>query len=218
MSVFSNLFSKKKEVTPSTQDALQTLRNTEEMLLKKQEYIENKIEQELKTARQHGTKNKRLALQALRNKKKLEKQQEMNDGMLNRIQHQKETLENAATNAEVLQVLAGSAKALKGAHNNMDVDKVHDLMEDIAEQQEVANEIADAISSNVGTAEFDEDELLAELEALEEEDLDKQLLAAGPAPVADVPLPVAPTDALPKAKGKSKEEDEMAQLQAWADS
>ncbi|CAD5219070.1 unnamed protein product [Bursaphelenchus okinawaensis] len=217
MSVFSNLFSKKKEAAPSTQDALQTLRNTEEMLLKKQEFIENKID-ELKKARQHGTKNKRLALTALRNKKKLEKQQEMNDGMLNRIQHQKETLENAATNAEVLQVLAGSAKALKGAHNNMDVDKVHDLMEDIAEQQEVASEIAEAISNPVGMSDFDDDELLAELEALEEEDLDKQLLEAGPAPVADVTLPAAPTDALPKAKSKSKEEDEMAQLQAWADS
>ena len=31
-----------------------------------------------------------------------------------------------------------------------DVDKVHDLMDDVAEQQEIANEISDAISNPVG--------------------------------------------------------------------
>lgn len=47
--------------------------------------------------------------------------------------------------------------------------KVHDLMEDIAEQQEVANEIAEAISNPVGFGhDIDEDELLKELEELEQ--------------------------------------------------
>lgn len=42
-------------------------------------------------------------------------------------------------------------------------------MEDIAEQQEVANEIADAISNPVGFArDVDEDDLLKELEQLEQ--------------------------------------------------
>lgn len=47
--------------------------------------------------------------------------------------------------------------------------QVHDLMEDIAEQQEVANEIAEAISNPVGFGQdVDEDELLKELEELEQ--------------------------------------------------
>lgn len=42
-------------------------------------------------------------------------------------------------------------------------------MEDIAEQQEVANEIAEAISNPVGFGQdVDEDELLKELEELEQ--------------------------------------------------
>lgn len=42
-------------------------------------------------------------------------------------------------------------------------------MEDIAEQQEVANEIASVISNPVGLInDVDEDELLQELEAMEE--------------------------------------------------
>lgn len=44
---------------PSPQEALARLRETEEMLSKKQEYLETRIERELAAARQHGTKNKR---------------------------------------------------------------------------------------------------------------------------------------------------------------
>ena len=61
-----------------------------------------------------------------------------------------------------------AAKALKRAHADMDVDKVHDMMDDIAEQQDVAKEISDAISNPVAFGqEFDEDELEAELNELE---------------------------------------------------
>lgn len=44
---------------PTPQEALARLRETEEMLSKKQEYLETRIERELAAARQHGTKNKR---------------------------------------------------------------------------------------------------------------------------------------------------------------
>lgn len=47
--------------------------------------------------------------------------------------------------------------------------KVHDLMEEIAEQQEVSNEIAAAISNPVGLqSDIDDDELMKELEEMEE--------------------------------------------------
>ena len=87
-------------------------------------------------------------------------------------------------------------------------------MDDIAEQQDVAKEISDAISNPVAFGqvisclqfwlrqirfcfqEFDEDELEAELDALgeeleleEQEELDKALLDVGPA----VGLPEVPT-------------------------
>uniref|UniRef100_A0A3B4WU51 Charged multivesicular body protein 4c n=1 Tax=Seriola lalandi dorsalis TaxID=1841481 RepID=A0A3B4WU51_SERLL len=68
-----------------------------------------------------------------------------------------------------------AAKAMKAAHENMDIDKVDDLMADITEQQEVAQEISDVISRPVGFGE-DYDELMAELEELEQEELDKNLL------------------------------------------
>lgn len=79
--------------------------------------------QEVASARKHGTKNKRLALHALKRKKQFEKQLQHIDGVLSTIEFQREALENASTNAEVLQVMGSAAKALKTAHNDMDVDQ-----------------------------------------------------------------------------------------------
>ena len=50
---------KKKEEIATPQDAIQRLRETEEMLTKKSDFLEKKIEQEVATAKRHGTKNKR---------------------------------------------------------------------------------------------------------------------------------------------------------------
>ena len=52
------------------------MRETEEMLNKKSEFIETKIAAELANAKKFGTKNKRQALNALKKKNRLQKQQE----------------------------------------------------------------------------------------------------------------------------------------------
>uniref|UniRef100_A0A1I7XUL5 Charged multivesicular body protein 4b n=1 Tax=Heterorhabditis bacteriophora TaxID=37862 RepID=A0A1I7XUL5_HETBA len=219
MSLFGKIFGgKKQEAAPSTQDAIQKLRETEEMLIKKQDFLEKKVKDEVATAVKHGTKNKRLALHALNRKRQFEKQLNHIDGVLQTIEFQREALENASTNAEVLQVMGGASKALKAAHNNMDIDQVHDLMEDIAEQQEVANEIAEAISNPVGfDRAVDDDDLLRELEQLEQEELDKQLLDVQPTPVA---LPDAPSTDLPSTARykptKTDHDKDLADLEEWA--
>jgi len=207
----------KKDAAPTPQEAIQKLRETEGMLVKKQEFLEKKIDQEIVTAKKHGTKNKRLALHALKRKKQYEKQLQQIDGTLSTIEFQREALENASTNTEVLSTMGEAAKALRAAHKHMDVDQVHNLMDDIAEQQEVANEISEAISNPMGFGhDVDEDELMAELEELEQEELDKQLLDVGPTP--SVKLPSVPTDkiATKVATKKKEDDDDLAELQAWA--
>merc|ERR1719433_2448614 len=78
------------------------------------------------------------------------------------IEQQREALESANINTTVLKTMTSGAKALKKAHNDMDADKVHDMLDEIADQQEVANQIGDAISNPVAFGqEFDEDELEA---------------------------------------------------------
>lgn len=59
------------------------------------------------------------ALQALKRKKRFEKQLQQIDGTLSTIEFQREALENASTNTEVLRVMGDAAKALKSAHKNM---------------------------------------------------------------------------------------------------
>lgn len=152
MSFFSRMFGggKAGEKAPSPGEAIQRLREIEEMLNKKQDFLESKVKLELETAKKHGTKNKRAALAALKRKRRYEKQLTQIDGTLTTIEFQREALENANTNTEVLKIMGLAAKALKNAHENMDVDKVHDLMDEVQEQQEIANEISDAISNPVG--------------------------------------------------------------------
>ena len=215
---------RKGEAGPTTGEAIQSLRETEEMLNKKQAFLEKKIESETANARRNAKTNKTMALAALKRKKRYEKQLQQIDGTLTTIESQRETLESASTNTAVLTNMGQAARALKKAQGEMDVDKVHDLMDDIAEQQDVAREISDAISNPVAFGhDFDEDELEAELNDLEaeleldeQEELDKELLNVGPTPNVNLPeVPSAEPARAARAKPKVQE-DEMAELAAWA--
>uniref|UniRef100_A0A6B2EDY8 Uncharacterized protein n=1 Tax=Phlebotomus kandelakii TaxID=1109342 RepID=A0A6B2EDY8_9DIPT len=222
MSFFGKMFGKKGEVAPTTGEAIQKLRETENMLIKKQEFLESKIEGELDIARKNGTKNKRVAIQALKRKKKYEKQLQQIDGTLSTIEMQREALESANTNTAVLTTMKNAADALKAAHNNMDVDQIHDMMDDIAEQQTIATEISDAISNPVSFGQdIDEEDLERELEELEQEELDKELLGVGPSATE---LPEVPSDEIKeKAKEKKKattadaDDKDLKELMAWAE-
>ena len=61
MAALARMFggSGKKGVTPTPQMAIQKLRETEEMLSKKSEFLEKKISKELADAKRHGMNNKR---------------------------------------------------------------------------------------------------------------------------------------------------------------
>uniref|UniRef100_A0A8D8XVR2 Charged multivesicular body protein 4c n=1 Tax=Cacopsylla melanoneura TaxID=428564 RepID=A0A8D8XVR2_9HEMI len=202
MSFFKNIFGKTEEKGPTTGEAIQKLRETEDMLIKKQEFLEKKIDQEITVAKANGTKNKRAAIQALKRKKRYEKQLQQIDGTLSTIEMQREALEGANTNTAVLTTMKNAADALKAAHKHMDVNQVHDMMDDIAEQQDVAKEISEAISNPVAFGQdVDEDELEKELEALEQEELDKDLLKLS-TPGGE--LPEIPSTALKKDQRKTQ--------------
>lgn len=128
-----------------------------------------------------------------------------------------------------------AAKAMKVAHNNMDIDQVENLMDEITEQQQIADEISQAISNPVAFGgQVDEDELMKELEDLEQEQLDKELLDTGnPARLPEVPSgPVAEPSAparkyliyvsiykltnIFKGSKVKDDDDDLKELEAWA--
>lgn len=60
MSFFKNMFGgKKAEAAPTTSESIQKLRDTESMLVKKQDFLEQKLAEELKIAKENATSNKR---------------------------------------------------------------------------------------------------------------------------------------------------------------
>jgi charged multivesicular body protein 4 len=67
------------------------------------------------------------------------------------------------------------------------------MMDDMAEQRELSEEITNAISNPVGFSDdVDEDELLRELQELQDQDVEAELLN----------IPSAPTHRLPQVAGK----------------
>lgn len=78
------------------------------------------------------------------------------------------------------------------------------MMDDIAEQQDVAREISDAISNPVAFGQdIDEDELEKELEELEQEQLDKELL--GIESTDELPaVPATTVPAVPSAPARTR--------------
>lgn len=67
----------------------------------------------------HSFSSTSAALQALKRKKRYEKQLAQIDGTLSTIEFQREALENANTNTEVLKNIGFAAKAMKSAHENL---------------------------------------------------------------------------------------------------
>ncbi|KAF7256788.1 hypothetical protein EG68_05832 [Paragonimus skrjabini miyazakii] len=168
MSSFKKFFGSKKPEGSETRAAVKQLEDTRDLLTKKSEFLEKKIAEEIALAKKYGMKNKKMALKALARKKGYESQLQKIDNTVLIIENQIQSIDNAGMNLEVFKVLKTTAGTLKTAHKNLKIDDVHDIMDDIAEQRDIANEISDAISNTSAFGlDVDEDELLAELEGLQ---------------------------------------------------
>ncbi|KAJ1858075.1 ESCRT-III subunit protein snf7 [Coemansia sp. RSA 2703] len=209
----------KAKTTPK--DAIITLRENLSMLEKRETHLQAKIDNETRIARANVSSNKQAALMALKRRKMLEGQLEKLSGSRLTLEAQVMTIEGANVNLEMMKAMEKGKDAMKQIHKDLDIDKVDTTMDEIREQMDLANGISEAISQpQLFGAEIDEDELTAELEGLEQEELDKQLLNAESAPVA---LPHVPAQkqaqkqaqqkqAQPARKASVSEEDEDDEL------
>ncbi|CAB3404114.1 unnamed protein product [Caenorhabditis bovis] len=194
----------RKRKAPSAEDAISNLKDAEDLLVRKQEYFEEKIAQEVENAKKYSKSNKKMAIAALRRKKHYEIELNRIDGMLTKLEAQRTALENVGLHNEVIDVLGKTNETLKKEHDKMDIDKVHDLMDEIADGLATSEEFNEAISAPIGDV-ADEDDLLKELQELQDE-------------VADLPptaLPEVPKTALPS-RPKVRKMDTMEELEQWA--
>merc|ERR1712087_478227 len=101
-----------------------------------------------------------------------------------------------------------------------DIDQVEDLKDTIAEQMDMSEEINEAISGPLGT-DFDDDELMDELndlttEAAEDEfaAVDTQMAGVPALPDAAMTMPTVPSSKpVVKVAKKTQEEAELAELE-----
>ncbi|KAM5540339.1 hypothetical protein V8D89_005797 [Ganoderma adspersum] len=177
MAGFMSYFGGRRDPKQSSRDAIVTLRQQLQMIEKKEDYLQKKIDEEMKKAKQNAVSNKPAATAALRRKKVSEQELEKLQNTRFQLEMQVNTLESASFNAETMAAMKKAAGALKDMHGKLTIDKVDQTMAEIQEQTQLANEVSEAISSNtyVG-AEIDDDELKQELAELEQEELDTKLM------------------------------------------
>ncbi|CAG8510831.1 9780_t:CDS:2 [Funneliformis mosseae] len=178
------LFFSRQKPKADAKSAIVRLRETLDMLGKRESHLQSKIDAELKNAKSNAATNKRAALMALKRKKQYENQIEKISGARITIEAQVMAIENANVNLETIKAM----------------EKVDDTMDSIREQIDLADEISNAISAPMIGIDLDDDELTAELEELEQEVLDSQLLGADAPPVT---VPNVPTTE-PAIKRRSK--------------
>jgi len=208
-----NLFFGKGKSKVTAKDSIVKLRETLSMLEKRQAHLETKAENEYKIAKLNATKNRRVALMALKKKKAYDGVIDKINGTRMTIETQVMAIENANVNLETMNALRGGAEAMKNIHGSMDINKVDATMDEIRDQMDIANEISDAISRPVLGDELDEEELMNELEELEQEELDAKMLETVPpamrAPNVPSHEPVSLNTAV-----EDDEEAELKKLQA----
>ncbi|SHO79266.1 Similar to S.cerevisiae protein SNF7 (One of four subunits of the ESCRT-III complex) [Malassezia sympodialis ATCC 42132] len=208
----------KRDNKSNARDAIIGLREQLHLITKKEEYLQTKVDDELRKAREQVTTNKRAAQAALRQKKMYETELDRLAGSRMTLETQVNAIENANMNLETMRAMQRGSAALKQIHASMDIDKVDNTMDSIREQMSLSNEISEAISNPVGVGtELDEDELRAELQELEQDELHSRLVGADAAPAhriaSPAPLPSS-TAAVPSRPVETDEEAELRALQA----
>ncbi|KAL7551075.1 hypothetical protein ACHAWF_014274 [Thalassiosira exigua] len=153
------------------------------------------------------------ALFSLKRKKLYESELDKIANIKMTLETQVMNLESAAQNAATFGAMSEGKNAMTNLRTQTNIDNVDNLMDDIKEEMEMADEISNALAQPVDPLMADEDDLLAELQQLEAEDVEEQLLQ--PTKAGNVGLPSVPNKKLPSIPGATKaEEEELKQLEA----
>lgn len=188
--MFKRLLSKPKKQAPSALSTLEKLHETLEMLEKKERLLQKKISAEVEKAKDYTKiKNKKAAIQCLKKKRLYETQIEQLGNFQLRVHDQMIMVEGAKATTDTIDALKTGSAAVKSIHQSLRVDDIEKTMEQVEEHAENMKQIQEALATPVGAAaDFDEDELEAELEELEAAELDDELIQPPSASPA-VPLP-----------------------------
>jgi len=217
--MFSSLFGsskpeQKKAPKANINKSIQNIRAAEETLEKRGNHLEKQIEKLVQSAKaKMKKKNKKGALFDIKRKKMLEKELVGIENKKLTLATQTLALENAQMNENVFTAISDANNAIVNTH--IDVDRVEEVMDNMLEMQEDADAINEALGQPL--TDYDDDELLKELEDLDEDELEGlENISEGQERLAN--LPDAPSTEISPGKRKKKqttqEEDELAELES----
>ena len=180
--MFNRLFgqSTKTDIPVNVNESIQIISSTDLTLGKRIAHLEkqvNKLESEAKAFIKIKTKsNKQKALHKLRLKNMKMKEIDKLMNMQYNLSVQRSALENASMNTLVVKSIKTANNTVKDIQKQTNIDTVEELVDDLAEQHGLLNEVSDALSQPFfNNGDDDEDELLAELDEFEELEDDKKL-------------------------------------------
>jgi charged multivesicular body protein 5 len=166
--------SKPKAPPPNLNDCIASIDSRGESVEKKISKLDQelaKYSDQMKKMKEGPAKNavKQKALRVLKQKKVYEGQREMLSNQSFNIEQQNMAIQSMKDTKTTVQAMQMGLKEMKKEYKNIDLNKIENLQDDMADILEQANEVQDIMGRTYGMPEVDESELEAELEALGDE-------------------------------------------------
>eukprot|EP00755_Sulcionema_specki_P038190 Sspe_Gene.23472::Locus_9116_Transcript_2_2_Confidence_0.667_Length_899::g.23472::m.23472/K12194/CHMP4, SNF7, VPS32; charged multivesicular body protein 4 len=215
MAFIGRFFGKKAPPPPNTNQTIENLSSTVDIIEKRENELNRRIDAENQKAKELlAKKNKQGAMQCIQRKKEFEKQLQLLAGQKMNLESMQHAAENAVLMNEVIKAQKTAAQHMTDMQKQNPVGKIEDLRDQVVEVMENQQEINDLMAQPINPLGMpDEDELLAELDLLEQEDLHKQLVGINPGSLPD--LPKTEKEKKEPAKEQAEEEDDaLAALEA----
>lgn len=200
-----NLFGKKKRTRVTEQDkAVLQLKQQRDKLRQYQKRINLQLEKERTVAKQllkDGKKDKALLL--LKKKKYQEQLLDKTENQISNLEQMVQDLEFAQIEMKVLEGLKVGNECLKKMHEVMSIEEVERIMDETQDAVEYQRQIDEMLAGSF--TQEDEDDILAELEAITEGDMELPAVPSDKLPE----VPEAKEDKPEREKVKKKPEREM---------
>ena len=160
----SYLYPKKKYSSEEIYNLIKNLRNIQETIVKRMDFIDTNINKFLiKSRKEYSKKNKKSAINFLKIKKLYEYEKEKLESVNFNIEVQIMSVESMGLMIETSETLKNTSIKIKSINNNFDVDKIESTIEELQDNTLLGQELQDIISIPMDH-EFDEEEKLKELE------------------------------------------------------
>ncbi|KAI7695586.1 Charged multivesicular body protein 5 [Sarcoptes scabiei] len=174
--MMNRMFGKAKEQKPLPQlsDVIANVDSRVDSIDKKIQKLEaelSKYKDQLKKMREGPSKNliKQKAMNILKQRKMYENQRNtlmQQSFNMEQTNMATQTLKDTQVTVEAMKL---GVKEMKREYKKVNIDQIEDLQDDLADMMEDANEVQEALGRSYGMPEVDEDELEAELEAINDE-------------------------------------------------